>query len=660
MFKSLKTTLLFSHLGVIILTNLVVGSILYSFMITSLEHEQRIHLEFSSEHAASIINAELQHKSDLLGRIANGQEVLKFSENYRELALAAYFAKFQQEFSSVSFINQSGQEELKVQGIEISDEPLQDHSTSSFFKEAMSHPNSVVFAASKDTAYNDQAVLLMAIAKFNYFGDTFAGLILATLPYEKIAQAITGISLITDAYYILDDGHTFTTLVYPLSAEKDQIVIQKNSKITHTHEKQPNAHAVFFDRTEMFDSDVLATHFHDPAIRWTITSVIPHSVLLHETHRIRNIVLIIFTSMLAMSAVAVYLLACGITSPLYKLTRAAKAITRGKMNQIVDIKSQDEVGRMVQTFNYMIRSLKDTTVSRDYFDTVINSMVESLIVLNSEGKIATVNSATCTMLGYLPDELIDQPITAILQLDTIPADFKFFEGELHQFIRDCELFYRTKNEQQIPVLFSASPMANHDGEKTGIVCLAIDITKRKKMEEALKQNETKFQTLAITDELTSLLNRRGFMAMAMQQLQGAKRRDKNTYLMFADLDNLKWINDNLGHQTGDQVIKEAGLILKDTFRDSDIVGRLGGDEFAVLFADAEDEKNIAARLEENIALSNENVNRSYNLSLSFGIVLCDFKKGCALDSLMTEADALMYQCKQKKKGKISCHPALIS
>jgi diguanylate cyclase (GGDEF)-like protein len=192
-------------------------------------------------------------------------------------------------------------------------------------------------------------------------------------------------------------------------------------------------------------------------------------------------------------------------------------------------------------------------------------------------------------------------------------------------------------------------MRDNKGDTYGIVCLAINISKRKKMEESLRQSETKLRELAITDELTSLLNRRGFMAMATRQLLVAKRQEENIFLIFGDVDNLKWVNDNLGHQAGDQVLIETARLLRQTFRDSDIIARLGGDEFAVLLVDPTDEKTVMSRLDANMRERNRIAGRSYNLSMSTGMVRYNPEQPQSIEELMSQADTLMYECKQKRK-----------
>lgn len=168
--------------------------------------------------------------------------------------------------------------------------------------------------------------------------------------------------------------------------------------------------------------------------------------------------------------------------------------------------------------------------------------------------------------------------------------------------------------------------------------------------------EEKLRVQAIKDDLTGLYNRRGFRKLAGKQLRIAERNKLNNFMLYADMDFLKQINDEMGHNTGDSALIDMSGVLKRTFRESDIIARMGGDEFAVLLTenkDFNDIQSIESRLYQTIESFNENTERPYKLSLSVGIVKCDFSSVWSLDRVMSTADALMYkQKKVKKSGNI--------
>jgi diguanylate cyclase (GGDEF)-like protein len=163
--------------------------------------------------------------------------------------------------------------------------------------------------------------------------------------------------------------------------------------------------------------------------------------------------------------------------------------------------------------------------------------------------------------------------------------------------------------------------------------------------------KAELKSLSLTDELTGLYNRRGFLTLARQQIKIADRLKKRLLLIYTDMDNLKWINDTLGHKEGDRALKEMAEIMSSTFRASDLVARMGGDEFAVLgLEEAEaDFSKIRLRLQQNPGSPGKESARPYRLSFSMGFVQYDPEKPEDIDELLARADKLMYLEKSIKK-----------
>ncbi len=164
--------------------------------------------------------------------------------------------------------------------------------------------------------------------------------------------------------------------------------------------------------------------------------------------------------------------------------------------------------------------------------------------------------------------------------------------------------------------------------------------------------QEQLRELSMTDELTGLANRRGFFAFAQQQLKVARRSGERLVLLYADLDNLKAVNDSQGHLAGDRALTDTARIFRETFRDSDIIARMGGDEFAVVVMNASDAGVAAAqsRLRKRIEAHNSLRDGASRLSVSIGISVFDPKKPCSLDELIRKADSRMYDEKQRKKS----------
>jgi diguanylate cyclase (GGDEF)-like protein len=187
------------------------------------------------------------------------------------------------------------------------------------------------------------------------------------------------------------------------------------------------------------------------------------------------------------------------------------------------------------------------------------------------------------------------------------------------------------------------PYRDVDGRIIGVIGFGVDITERKKMEEEIRD-------LSFRDPLTALYNRRGFITLAEQQLKAAPRAQGKMLLVYLDVDNLKKINDTLGHEMGDKVLIDAADVLRRTFRESDIIARVGGDEFVVLAIEMTDLNPdlLPKRLQHTIDACNADESKPYQLSLSWGMTVYEPETTRSLDQLMSAADMQMYAQKRAK------------
>lgn len=178
-----------------------------------------------------------------------------------------------------------------------------------------------------------------------------------------------------------------------------------------------------------------------------------------------------------------------------------------------------------------------------------------------------------------------------------------------------------------------------------------EISVREHTEKRLKEALSLLEKMSIEDEMTGLYNRRGFMAMAEQQVKYLKRQKTPFFIVYADLDGLKAINDRWGHGDGDVAIKAAAEVLKKTLRDSDIVARMGGDEFTAIVSNVypPDFTGIMKRLAAACEKKTAELGRPWKLSMSIGFH--NPAEGCdlSLDSMLVLADEELYREKQRKK-----------
>jgi diguanylate cyclase (GGDEF)-like protein len=154
--------------------------------------------------------------------------------------------------------------------------------------------------------------------------------------------------------------------------------------------------------------------------------------------------------------------------------------------------------------------------------------------------------------------------------------------------------------------------------------------------------------LSLTDVLTGLYNRRGFFLQAEQIYKLAQRKRTKSAVIFADVDGLKRVNDVLGHEAGDRLIRDAAQVFRASFRHADVVARLGGDEFVAYTLDDEQPGVVLQRIQANLSAFNLMQERPYTVSLSAGVVQCDAADGHALSHYVLLADEQMYAQKRSR------------
>jgi len=184
----------------------------------------------------------------------------------------------------------------------------------------------------------------------------------------------------------------------------------------------------------------------------------------------------------------------------------------------------------------------------------------------------------------------------------------------------------------------------------------------KHAEQKLTRLNKRLQDQSHRDELTGILNRRGFYMLAEQTLRdfSRAREDALAALVFIDMDGLKTINDTLGHAEGDNAIRNMAIALRDTLRKNDILARMGGDEF-VVFARIKQASEADGLMERALGhLRALNVGDSTELSFSYGVHLLKARDASNLNDLLVQADSLLYEAKQRRKERKAAELAQLS
>jgi diguanylate cyclase (GGDEF)-like protein/PAS domain S-box-containing protein len=327
--------------------------------------------------------------------------------------------------------------------------------------------------------------------------------------------------------------------------------------------------------------------------------------------------------------------------PILHISKIAEQVSKGDFDGKAEYASHDEIGTLAGTFNRMIQDLKRQRaqlVDKNYVDSIIVNMLNSLIVINHQMVIKTVNKATLDLLEYAEPEIVGQSIKSILA-EQRPFDESWLEKMiLSGSIRNFETAYKSKSGKNVPVILSCSVMQDDLAEAQGIICIAQDLTDRKKAENALAEQ-------AIRDSLTNLYNRRYFDSRVKQEIDRADREKQMLAILLCDIDHFKTVNDFHGHQIGDDVLRTMAKGMLKATRGTDLVFRWGGDEFVVVLSNSNREGILISA--ERIRKEVHSISRTSKLDmdLSIGVALYP-EHGTDLDQLIRLADRALYIAKK--------------
>src|ERR1700680_2249237 len=323
------------------------------------------------------------------------------------------------------------------------------------------------------------------------------------------------------------------------------------------------------------------------------------------------------------------------------LIGAAEQISRGEFRQALVSTRSDKIGELEHAFENMRLALRNTTFTRNYLHSVLNSMTDAVFVTAPGGSVRIANDAACRLTGYGDDELIGKNLVTLLdQSDKLGPDPL-------QVARDAgETVLRTRAGQTIPVSFVGSTVATDDPQFQGNIFVARNITERNRAERRIRY-------LARYDALTKIPNRMQFQHLLQQAIARSRRSGQGVAMLYVDMDRFKEVNDTFGHASGDRVLEVLTERLTRVLNTGGVLGRLAGDEFA-LFVDSvsqdpEEAGGQVAQLARTVlhaAGEAFHINQQeVFLTVSIGIALCPRDAENVID-LIRNADAAMYYSKQ--------------
>ena len=358
--------------------------------------------------------------------------------------------------------------------------------------------------------------------------------------------------------------------------------------------------------------------------------------------------LFVFGAMLVitLSSLLAFLYGSRLVRSLGRITSSAERITAGDFTQPMATLRRDELGDLERTVEQMRQRLAQTTITRNYLYSVLNSMADAVFVTDSAGAIKIANDAACRLTVQAEEDLVGQPIEALL--DSSPGRTA---AEVLGKAREVgETVLRSSTGQTIPVSFTGSDIATEDPQFAGCIFVARDITDRKRAERRIRY-------LARYDALTKIPNRMQFQHLLQQAIARSNRTDNVVALLYLDMDRFKEVNDTFGHGAGDRVLEVLTERLTSVLPEGTVMGRLAGDEFAI-FIEGLSQAEARSAVRQLSAAILQSVGQAFHvnqqevfLTVSIGAAFCPRDAENVID-VIRNADAAMYYSKQN--GGNSC------
>jgi diguanylate cyclase (GGDEF)-like protein/PAS domain S-box-containing protein len=353
-----------------------------------------------------------------------------------------------------------------------------------------------------------------------------------------------------------------------------------------------------------------------------------------------------------------------LNSQLSPLGRSAKTIDAMTADQEplrpLPLEGSREIRLMLDSFNRLqerITQQQQSLSSREdqlrVAASVFEGTSEAILICDTDTRIISVNRAFCKMTGYAEEELVGQT-PKLLKSGQHTRGFyqEMWASLLNVGQWQGELWNRRKSGEIYPERITISALYDEAGKVLRYIAIAADIT-------ASKKAENEINSLAFYDPLTDLPNRRLLLDRLRQAIASSSRSSKHGALLFIDLDNFKTLNDTLGHDTGDQLLRQVAHRLANCVRDGDTVARLGGDEFVVMLQDLSGDPLLAASQaevvsEKILALCSQPYQLGgarHHSTTSIGIALFANHTE-SIDELMKRADLAMYQAKASGRNNL--------
>lgn len=392
---------------------------------------------------------------------------------------------------------------------------------------------------------------------------------------------------------------------------------------------------------------------------WYLTLYQDKQVVLNGLTDFRNNVMLIFLAVAAVVAFSLqFFIYQFILKRLTRLSSAVQRISRGDLQHISLDQNDDEIGMLNRAFNSMaedihqlISGLNTRIVEKEEAERATRKLTKA-VAFSSSGIVLTdkdlhieyVNPFMLELMGCTAEHMLQKPLSSLFA-----AEMFFVGEEISQTLEERHHWRGDMLLQHVLrklwVSLAIAPIRDEKGDISNYVCAMQDIS-------FIKESQRKMEQLAYYDMLTGLANRSYFRDQLRKAIAMSSRGYYHFALLYFDLDEFKRINDTLGHDAGDELLKEVARRLISRLREEDTIARLGGDEFAVILSGIKDRSHaalIAENLQQSFAAPVKLIGQEVAISASIGITIAP-EDAADEELLLKHADLAMYEAKARGRN----------
>lgn len=359
MFRSIKTKIMVIQMGLVLSVVIGLGAISYLIAFSSLKGSQQQNLESLAMYIGTEISEIISDKGRLLEKIADAEAVTNYSQKRDDAELARYLEKYSQEFPILTYVNEKGEEELKVINGRMITE-LSSMSYSAFLERARNNPNKAFNSYSAFCPEIGGPCIEFNLYNINFF-DEFVGFISSEVPVAALTANIRKFDPEQLNLTILVDS-AGTILA---CRDKDKILKEITVEGADSEHVLSEIKAMKsgFNRAVIAGIDGYFAYSPVPGQSWSVVTALPYQQFVTKLSILRNTVLLVGMTMLIIGAALSLLFADDMTGPILELVEKTTLLAKGDFSQKIDIKSKDEIGVLAKSFNNMAENLQKTTTS---------------------------------------------------------------------------------------------------------------------------------------------------------------------------------------------------------------------------------------------------------------------------------------------------------